>query len=281
MENSRINPLIQYNKRPARYVKLPSLGKCYLKGIDLTDTNEIAVFPMTAKDELLLKSPDALLNGEAIKQVFRTCVPGIVDPSEIPVIDLDALMVAIRMATYGDNMEMEFTHDCEPNAVTQVNVNLGNVLDGTRFYQGNVEIELPDSKIKVIIKPFTMTEQNKVNIAGFEEMAKSQQVESEIKDQLQKLKMTGQSFTRLLDATLDLITSSIEKVITPDQQEYNNKAMIREWISTISKPEFNLIDSTLKEITDCGVSGKITVTCAKCGKDYPAELTFNPSDFFD
>lgn len=280
MENTRTNPLIQYNKRPARYVKLPSLGKCYLKGIDLTDTNEIAVFPMTAKDELMLKSPDALLNGEAVKQVFRTCVPGIIDPSEIPVIDMDALMVAIRMATYGDNMEMEFTHDCEPNAVTQVNVNLGNVLDSTKFYQGNVEIVLPTSGITVIVKPFTMSEQTKVNIAGFEEMAKGQQVEAEVKDQLQKLRMSGQSFTRLLDATLDLITSSIEKVITPDQQEYTNKAMIREWVASISKLEFNLIDQTLKEITDCGVDGKITVNCSKCGKDYPAELTFNPSDFF-
>lgn len=279
MENTRMNPLIQYNKRPARYVKLPSMGKCYLKGIDLTDTNEIAVFPMTAKDELMLKSPDALLNGESIKQVFRTCVPGIIDPGEIPVIDMDAIMVAIRMATYGDNMEMEFTHDCEPDAVTPVNVNLGAILDSTRFYKGNVEIVLP-SGIKVSLKPFTLTEQNKVNIAGFEEMAKGQQVESEVKDQLQKLKMTGQSFTRLLDATLDLITSSIEKVITPDNQEFTDRKMLREWVGSISKPEFDLIDQTLKEITDCGVDNKLTVKCSKCGNEYSADLTFNPSDFF-
>lgn len=280
MENTRTNPLIQYNKRPARYVKLPSMGKCYLKGIDLTDTNEVAVFPMTAKDELLLKSPDALLNGEAMKQVFRTCVPGIADPGEIPVIDMDAIMVAIRMATYGDNMEMEFTHDCEPNATTTVNVNLGSILDSTAYYKGDVELVLPSNGMKVIVKPFTLTEQNKVNIAGFEEMAKGQQVEAEVKDQLQRLKMTGQSFTRLLDATLDLITSSIDKVITPDNQEYQDKRIIREWVTTISKPEFDIIDRALKEITDCGVDNKITVKCSKCGKDYPAELTFNPSDFF-
>jgi hypothetical protein len=280
MENTRMNPLIQYNRRPARYVKLPSMGKCYLKGIDLTDTNEVAIYPMTAKDELLLKSPDALLNGESIKQVFKACVPGIVDPNEIPIIDMDAIMVGIRMATYGDNMELEFSHDCEADAVTQVNVNLGNILDSTTFYDGDVEVVLPGSGMRVFVKPYTLVEQNKVNIAGFEEMAKSQQVEAEVKEQLQKLKMAGKSFTRLLDATLDLITASIDKVITPDNQEFTDRKIIREWVTTISKPEFDLIDRALKNITDVGVESTITVKCAKCGQDYDADLTFNPSDFF-
>lgn len=280
MENTKMNPLIQYNKRPARYIKLPSGGQCYSKPIDLSDSGEIAVYPMTAKDEILLKSPDALLNGEALKQVFRTCVPGIPDPNEVPAIDIDAIMVGIRMSTYGDFMETEFVcPDCVPAVKNPVNVNLGNLLDTTVFYTGSKMVEL-SSGIKVTVKPYTLSAQNKVSIAGFEEMAKGQQIEKDVQDQLQKIRFAGGSFTRLLDATLDLISSAVEKVETPDRQEFNDRTMIREWLTTISKPEFDLIDKTLKSLMDAGVDTTIKFTCSSCKVEHTTDLPMNPSDFF-
>ena len=46
---------------------------------DVLDTSieEHPVLPMTAKDELIMKNPDALLNGDAVIQVIESCVPTI------------------------------------------------------------------------------------------------------------------------------------------------------------------------------------------------------------
>ena len=48
------NPLKQYFRRPAIYIKLPSEGKYYPEGtIDLPDNKELPVYPMTAIDEIM------------------------------------------------------------------------------------------------------------------------------------------------------------------------------------------------------------------------------------
>ena len=61
------NALTKYQRTPKLYIKLPSGGKYYEKGsIDLSMEGTLPIRAMTARDELLLKSPDALLNGESI-----------------------------------------------------------------------------------------------------------------------------------------------------------------------------------------------------------------------
>jgi hypothetical protein len=63
---------------------------------------------MTAKDELAFKTPDALLNGQAMVDVIQSCFPNIKNAWVAPMVDLDTIMIAIRLATYGE--KMPFTH---------------------------------------------------------------------------------------------------------------------------------------------------------------------------
>ena len=61
------NPLSAYFRAPKLYTTIPSGGKFYDENImTVPDNGELAIFPMTTKDELMLKNPDALLNGEAV-----------------------------------------------------------------------------------------------------------------------------------------------------------------------------------------------------------------------
>ena len=99
------NPLRKYFRQPKIYLTLPSKGRYYPQtAISMPESGEVPIFALTAKDEMLMKTPDALLNGEATVEVIRSCVPNILDPWHIPQIDLDALMIAIRMASYGENL---------------------------------------------------------------------------------------------------------------------------------------------------------------------------------
>ena len=99
MENQN-NPLVGYFRKPEVYVELPSRGNYYKPGIlDLPPNGEVGIFPMTARDELVLKTPDALLNGASTVEVINSCVPAITDAWEIPSVDMDALLIGIRIAT--------------------------------------------------------------------------------------------------------------------------------------------------------------------------------------
>ena len=56
------NPLKKFYRQPKVYLDLPSRGKYYPDGgIEMTETGELPVFAMTAKDELAMKTLYRLL----------------------------------------------------------------------------------------------------------------------------------------------------------------------------------------------------------------------------
>ena len=66
------NPLSQYFHTPKVYAQLPTRGKFYPSDfLTLAVNGEIAVYPLTAIDQIMLKTPDAMLNGDALLSVFR------------------------------------------------------------------------------------------------------------------------------------------------------------------------------------------------------------------
>lgn len=75
---SKVNPLLGYMRQPKIYIRLPSNGLFWEEGsIDIPENNEFPVYSMTAKDELTFKTPDALMNGQAIVDVIQSCMPNI------------------------------------------------------------------------------------------------------------------------------------------------------------------------------------------------------------
>ena len=96
------NPLRQYFRQPAIYIKLPSQGKYYPPGtLNSSVTGEYPVYPMTAIDEITYRTPDAMFNGQATVNVIQSCVPDIKDAWQMPAIDMDTVLVAIRIASAG------------------------------------------------------------------------------------------------------------------------------------------------------------------------------------
>ena len=98
------NPLKKYYRVPKLYVNLPSGGKFNDIG-EKASNGEIPVYAMTAKDEIVMRNPDALLNGDAVIQIIKSCAPEIHDTRNLPVCDVDILLIAIRMATHGSVLE--------------------------------------------------------------------------------------------------------------------------------------------------------------------------------
>ena len=165
-EPKRVNPLANWYRQPKIYVRLPSKGKFYPKGdLDESTTGDYAVYAMTAKDELMFKTPDALLNGQSTVEVIKSCVPAIINPWAMPSIDLDAVLIAIRIATYGESMEVGTTcPSC--SAENQYDVPLTTWLDhlNSNEYPDTVEID----PLVVHVRPFTYNEMTKNGLKSME-----------------------------------------------------------------------------------------------------------------
>ena len=102
------NPLQQFFRQPAIYIRLPSDGQHWPPGsLNMPANHELPVYPMTAIDEITYRTPDALFNGQSTISVIQSCVPNIKNAWHMPGIDLNSVLIAIRVASYGHNMEVD------------------------------------------------------------------------------------------------------------------------------------------------------------------------------
>jgi hypothetical protein len=272
------NPLKAYFRKPGIYIKLPSQGKFYdVKPADLNEMGEIPVYPLTAKDELLLKNADSLLNGNALTQLINSCAPSIVDPVNMPSIDLDAILVAIKRCTYGEKLDV--TTQCECEAVNEVSVDLNQLIAGISVLEENPPIE-HESGIKIFTKPITVKHLLSLNWVQYEQIRTLQLAEQQNMPEKEKMDLLTKSYETLTTESINVVSSSIDTVLLPDGSVVSDKKMIEEWVRDLSKPEYTKLETAIMDTNKKGVSKEFNVQCQKCSTVYKSSLDLNPTTFF-
>jgi hypothetical protein len=278
MEN-QVNPLKQYFRKPGIWIKLPSQGNFYKDPIsELNTMGEIPVFPMTAKDELMLKNADALLNGSAITNLIASCVPCIKDPTNMPAIDLDAILVAVKRCTYGDNLDVS----CECSsckATNQISINLNHIIGSIKVIDKLDPVEL-DNGIKVFINPVKVSDLLSLNWVQFEQIRNIQIAEQNNIDETAKMNMLQQSYQILTEKNLEIVSGCVDTVLLPDGVGVTNSNDIREWINDLSKPDFAKIELAIMSTSAMGVNKEFEVNCSNCNTNFKSGLDLNPTTFF-
>ena len=208
------NPLHKYFRQPKIYINLPSKGNWYPEGaLEKTENDEYPVFAMTAKDELAFKTPDALLNGQSVVTVVQSCVPNIKDAWNMPTIDVDALLIAIRIATYGEKLEIT-TKVPEAGTDRAFDLDLRMLLD--KYQNVQYDSTMTTGNLKMTLKPQTYREFTRTAIKTFEE----QRINAVVNDQeipdAEKLEKFAQSFNKLTNITIDMVSNSIVQIQADD-----------------------------------------------------------------
>lgn len=280
MTNST-NPLSKYFRQPQLYLRLPSNGKHYSEGsLELPITKELPIFAMTAKDELVLKTPDALLNGQATVDVIESCVPNIKNAWKIPVIDLDAILIAIRRATYGNRMDLvTLCPHCQRKNEKAINLEILS----NKFQQLDFEEIMQVEGLEIYLRPQTYEQINKSNIEKFEQQRILKVVSDESLTEEQKIKQFSIVFNKLIDLSLGQILDSVVAIKMSDGTLVENRAFIVEFLQNCNKEIWNAIKAKLEEIAKTNPVAEIDLTCEHkdCAKDYKSPLTFEMSNFFE
>jgi hypothetical protein len=280
------NPLSKYYRQPAVYITLPSKGKYFDdKGFEKTQTGELPVLPMTAKDELNFKTPDALLNGQSTVDVIESCLPNIKDAWQVVNHDLDTILLAIRIATFGETMDVEAPVP-KTNEMQTHTVNLPQMLETLK----NVDIKddiMTKSGFKIKVAPLTYKELTKNQLATFEQQKIYATVsQSQLNDQ-EKSKTFAESFRKLSELNFDVLVASIVSITTPDGTTVDDKQQIKDFINNANLNITNEIQNGLAELRTQGNLKPLTVKANEeqikkgAPATYEVPVTFDNSNFFE
>ncbi len=279
------NPLEKYYRQPAIYIRLPSGGKYYPKEVFTpTETGEIPILPMTAKDELAFKTPDALLNGQATVDVIKSCVPNFIDPWGMVNYDTDTVLLAIRIATFGETMDLSYVTPITGES-QQTTINLPAVLE--QLGKAKVEDYATTSKgFKIKINPLTYRNLTKIQIARFEQQKMATTVDSSTLTEEQKQSAFNKSWQTLNMVNFSLLVDSIAEVTTPDGATVTDRKQIIDFAEKADTKTIKEIEQKLSELRQqCQTPpARIQATDEQIKKGVPATfelpITFDSSNFF-
>jgi hypothetical protein len=271
------NPLSQYFRQPAIFIRLPSNGKFYPPGtLEPTVNNEYPVLPMTTLDEITYRTPDALFNGSALVSVIQSCVPNIKNAWAMPSMDIDSVLVAVRIATYGH--ELDVTSECP--ACTEENsygVDLRLIMDGiaTPNYQDSMKI----GDLEVFFCPMNYKQMNDNSMQQFEDQKAMQILQASDSDDNAKLKQLGEVLKKITTVTTNALAQNIALVKTP-QAQVTDANHINEWLANCDRNMFNKIRDYIIDNKRLSELPALDVKCADCSHDYKQPFTLDMSNFF-
>ena len=286
-----VNPLKQYTRIPKVYLKLPSMGKFYPANfINYSPNGEVGVKALTAADDMVLNNSDALLNGDAVFQVLKSCID-CRDVKQLLLPDVNSIMLAIRSASKGDKIKFETNcPHCKKDHTEEVSilkllsatVDIDSVSDKTKYV-----IETPDATLIVNIKPSPYTDVTEANLLSFEQARLVQffRNSKDISDEVKKEKMK-EAFDKIIKLQQRIFVNSVEKVdiIQKNGEDeivtaVTDKAHIAEFIRDLEDSHAKKINEQLEVLnSQIGTPDTIEVLC-ECEKSFKLEVKFDPVNF--
>lgn len=269
------NPLQKYFRQPKLFISLPSKGLHYGPGVIKGDSNNMPVFAMTGMDEILMKTPDALFNGEATVKVIESCCPYISDAKHVPSLDIDTLLVAIRIATFGEHMTV--SHTCK-NCGTEndFDIDLRTVIDHYSNIAFANTLQIDDLSIEV--KPLSYQDLTDINVENF----KLQKMLSQLQDSTtdDNAVLVQQIYENLAKVQLSVVLKSIESVRTPEGQSVDDPVFIKEWLENLEMVKYDAIKRALEKNKEAWSMPTNHIKCTSCGTEDSFEVTMDQSNFF-
>lgn len=256
------NPLLEKLKLPGRIFQLPSKGYLYTSG-ELNQSvhnGEIHVHALSALDEISMKNPDLLFSGKATDEVFKTCISDIEKPLDLFGKDVDAIMLFLRIVSYGPIYSIETKHTCKDAKIHTYNINLEEILNKMTYLDPTMLNDLYIVKLdnEQVVKLQPLRYKHVIEI-----LQKNQN----------KKDLTAE------DMKDNLMTNLLNLIVSID--DITDKNLISEWIKKAPTQFISKIASKVENSSDkWGCNFLLEVTCKDCNEKFYIEVPVNPISFF-
>jgi len=278
------NPLNKYFRQASIYVALPS-GTDYPQDVvTKSETGEIGIMPMTAKDEIRFKTPDALMNGQGVVDVIQSCVPDIKDAWQIKSYDLDTILVAIRIATYGETMEINFNVPGANESVAHT-VNLPAILDQIQKTTVDTAFTLKDG-LKITVQPLTYRDMTSTSLQTFQQQKMYSAIQdSELPDE-DKATRFNDAFKKLTELNSSILLKNMASITMTDGTVITDAAHIKEFVDNANATVIKEIETKLMGLRTQGAVKPLKLKASEeqikkgAPASYEVPVTFDTSNFF-
>ena len=271
------NPLRQFFRQPAIYIKLPSNGTYWAPNtLEMPESGELPVYPMTALDEITYRTPDALYNGEAVVSVIQSCVPNIKDAWAMPGVDIDTLLISIRIASYGHEMEVDtICPNCTESQ--EINLDLRKVME--RLKAGDFSKPVIHQELEIHFKPLTYRQITKNNIKQFEEQKTINIIPDSTLSDEEKIVQLNKAIKNLTELTIQTMANCINMVRTQGVlvTEYD---YILEWLQNCDSVLFAKIRDHIASLREQTDMRPLELNCPACQHKYLQPVSLDQSNFF-
>ena len=283
------NPLKGYFRQYDSWVTLPSkeMGIYPPEVAEVNEDGEIGVMPMTGSDEILLKNPDALYNGEAIRQVIKSCCPSVKNPDKLLLNDLEALIVAIRKASYGKVMDMEVTcPECKKKST--LGLDLEDALQYVEYLGKEYSVVITHGSgankvdLRIHICPYRYESYLKIQKKTFEEEKIIRALQSRNVDEGEKITHISNAYQKIAQLSFNTVAESVLRITSEDDGDLDvdDADHIFEFMMNISRENAKKISNALDSIAELGVKKKFDMTCEHCEHEFEERVIYDPASFF-
>jgi hypothetical protein len=224
------------------------------------------------------------MNGQGVVDVIQSCVPQIKDAWQISNYDLDTILIAIRIATYGETMDINFNVPITNEQLSHT-VNLPALLEQIKSQEIDNEIILKDG-LKIHVRPLTYRDMTKASIKTFQQQKMYTAVQDSKLSDEEKVKRFDESFKALTELSASILLKNISKIVTPDGTEVSDPAQIKEFVDNANATLINELSDKLTKIRMQGsvkpLQLKATEEQIKKGVpvSYEVPITFDTANFF-
>jgi hypothetical protein len=255
------NPLLSKLRLPGKIFQLPSRGLLY-KNNELSPSvtdGEIHCHSLTAFEEITLKNSDLLFAGKALPEVLKTTIPDILQSEELYAKDVDAIMIFLRLVTYGPAYELSINHKCENGKNHSYEINLDTIINNISYldpttFANDYFLTLSNGQV-VQLQP-----------------VKYRDVIEMLRQNENKSQLSVEDMQNNLEKSMLNIIKSVDGI--------EEKTLLIEWIRSLPSQYVNDLGNQIAKINTWGPNLDYTVTCKDCGEPIEIEVPINPISFF-
>lgn len=268
------NPLQKYCRQPKIFVSLPTAGMYNKVGTLTGDVTHMPIYSMTGMDEIVIKTPDALLSGESTVSIIESCCSTIKDGWEVTSLDVDLLLTAIRIATYGNVLEViQVCPNCGQE--NDYDIDLGTVVDHFAQCKYNNTVAYDDLIIK--LQPLTYRQSTEFSMRNFRLQQQLSAAASESEENQKRI--IADLFKQLGVMQNDIYSASIDSVDT-GSVVVTERRYIQEWLENCDRNVFEKIKETFDANKEAWKIPEVGVKCTACDHDSTVSIELDQSNFF-
>jgi hypothetical protein len=270
------NPLKAHFRQPAISFELPSKGEFWDDGaIEIGMQPELDIYPMTAADEIMLRTPDSLMNGSAVAKLIQSCIPSIKNALKTPTIDVEALLIAIRIASVSDSMDItvkcpkcgeehdyEIDLNAELNSIKAANWKQPAVIDN----------------LQIFYRPLTLEEVNTYNTMVFKNKRLAKQIE-QLEEGDEKEQLANNIIKDMHQTKIQQLVQSIQGIVA-DGELVSDKNYIAEYLLSCEKKTYKHIEKRFEDLKATTHPEDVEMQCSSCEHKFSMPFSLDYSNFF-